>query len=80
MSTHFNRRKFLKTSLYSLGSLTLLAFPPKIFADTATQISQFSSDIDPKLLYKQAKDFFHKKEYAVATQLYQQLLTAYPNT
>ena len=80
MSTSFNRRKFLKTSLYSLGSITLLSFPAKIFADTSPQISSSTSRVDPKLLYKQAKDFFHKKEYAVATQLYQQLLTAYPNT
>lgn len=78
MSTNFNRRKFLKTSLYSLGSLALLSFPSKIKAASPQQVSPSNSGADAHLLYKQAKEFFYKKEYTASAQLYEQLLAAYP--
>lgn len=78
MKKSFNRRDFLKSSLQGLGTLTLLTSPLSIFASKTLPQTSNSFTGDPNLLYKQAKEYFYKKEYSSATDIYHQLITYFP--
>ncbi|MFV0471970.1 MAG: tetratricopeptide repeat protein [Paludibacteraceae bacterium] len=78
MKKSFNRRDFLKSSLQGLGTLTLLTSPLSIFASKTLPQTSNSFTGDPNLLYKQAKEYFYKKEYSSAIDIYHQLITYFP--
>jgi len=81
MGKAYNRREFLRTSLLSLGTFLVASSPLNVFGTNASSTSSksFATKIDANLLNKQAKDFFHKKNYSEATNIYQQLISAFPD-
>ncbi len=78
MKKNFSRRDFLKSSLQGLGTLTLLASPLNIFASKTPLQSNNAFTGDSDLLYKKAKEYFYKKEYASAIEIYNQLISHFP--
>ncbi|MGC3977352.1 MAG: hypothetical protein QM751_03425 [Paludibacteraceae bacterium] len=78
MKKNFSRRDFLRSSLQGLGTLTLLASPLNVFASKTSPQTSDTFTGDPDLLYKQAKEYFYKKEFASATEIYNQLISYFP--
>ena len=77
MKKSVNRREFLKYSFQGLGVFTLLNSPLKLFANQ-TSSSTSTSSLDTAILYKQAKEYFRKKEYASSIEIYKQIIVADP--
>jgi len=79
MKKSFNRREFLKSSIQGLGTLALFSSPIKLLAGQSSSSSNSASPaIDPNILYKQAKEYFRKKEYVSSIEIYKQLILNYP--
>ena len=78
MKKSFNRREFLKSSIQGLGTLALFSSPIKLLAGQSSSSNSTSSAIDPDILYKQAKEYFRKKEYVLSIEIYKQLILNYP--
>ncbi|MFV0391259.1 MAG: tetratricopeptide repeat protein [Paludibacteraceae bacterium] len=78
MKKNFSRRDFLKSSFQGLGTLTLLASPLNLFASKIPSQASDTSASNTDLLYKQAKVYFYKKEYASAADIYKQLISNFP--
>ncbi|MDO9155175.1 MAG: hypothetical protein Q7U47_15950 [Paludibacter sp.] len=78
MGKNFNRREFLRSSFLGFGTLFVISSPLKLFA-AKNPATNDDLTIDAVLLNKQAKEFFYKKQYSEATQIYQQLITLFPD-
>ena len=78
MKRNLDRRQFLKSSLSAAGAFFVASTPLKVFANEAPNTLS-ETPIDAKLLYTQAKDFFYKKQYTQASQLYRELIRCFPD-
>ncbi len=80
MKGNYDRRKFLKASMLSLGAV-FIHIPSPLAASRATTDLPVSSgpDIDGDLLYMQARDLFYRKKYTQSATLYRQLITTFPD-
>ena len=83
MEKKFERRDFLKSALFGLGTLFVIASPLKSFAKASKTniVDPTTPDItlpNAILLSTQAKEFFYKKKYSESATIYQQLIASYP--
>lgn len=81
MKKKFNRREFLRSSIQGLGVLAIMGSPISILAKNNSEktTSQLATSTDPLLMQQQAKEYFYKKEYANASEVYKQLISLYPD-
>ncbi len=79
MAKNYDRREFLRYSLFGIGSFFIASSPLKIFAASPTPNGKKGlTTFEAKQLSVQAKEFFYKKLYPEATAIYQQLIAYNP--
>jgi hypothetical protein len=84
MAHKIERRDFIKSAIYGVGTLFVISTPLKIFArgnqsSSDDQNTPSISTLDAIKLNVQAKELFYRKSYPEAIAIYQQLIANYPD-
>lgn len=80
MGKNYDRREFLRSSLFGLGTIFAAGLPINLFSSPTPSATTNDSSvkIDATSLNKQAKELFYKKKYDEAASIYLQLISSYP--
>ena len=79
MDRKYDRRKFLKASLFGLGVMFVHIPSPLAASSSVSSPTMPDISLDGDLVYLQARDLFYRKKYSQAATLYRQLIAAFPN-
>lgn len=78
-NSNCDRRSFLRTAFFSVGTFFVITSPLKTFANTSSSSTPTLSALDAASLNSEAKLLFYQKRYAESIGLYQRLITSFPH-